>query len=471
MHSNWRDEQAWKDAGLRMTGSGDEACKIFDAALTQYTGWYSIPQAHGGLDACVAALSSQFPHFAMGRAMATALQLVSTASSPQRDPTLLAGVSHLETLLASADSSAGSDAGLTPRERLHCRAVVQLGKGNMYAACRLWEDVLVDHPTDMLALKLAHDCYFYLGRQREMRDSVARVLPAWRPSEPLYGYVLGQQAFGLLENRDYEQAAAYAKQGLDINPLDGWSSHSLAHVYEMTGRHHEGLRFMADTEHQWTFCNMLAGHNYWHTALFHIEKGQHEEALTVFDDKLKSYLSSGQLLDIIDSSSLLYRLQLEGVEVGARWQRLMGHCLPHLDDHATAFNDLHLLMACLGSGNPEYLSKATSSLAEYYEDGDSESWRISKELGQPLVDALVAFDVGDYAKAASTLLQLRYEIVRIGGSDAQRDLFSQLLVHSCIRSPQHVKYARWLLNERAALKHGSPLTDRLMARLALATLD
>lgn len=50
----------------------------------------------------------------------------------------------------------------------------------------MWEDILVDHPTDMLALKFSHDSYFYMGAQVAMRDSVARVLPYWKPHIPLY---------------------------------------------------------------------------------------------------------------------------------------------------------------------------------------------------------------------------------------------------------------------------------------------
>ena len=55
-------------------------------------------------------------------------------------------------------------------------------------ACDVWEDILVDHPTDMLALKFAHDGYFYLGAKTRMRDSVARVLPHWKPHVPLSRY-------------------------------------------------------------------------------------------------------------------------------------------------------------------------------------------------------------------------------------------------------------------------------------------
>jgi hypothetical protein len=37
------------------------------------------------------------------------------------------------------------------------------------------EEILIDHPRDLMALKFAHDVYFYLGNSAQIRDSVARV--------------------------------------------------------------------------------------------------------------------------------------------------------------------------------------------------------------------------------------------------------------------------------------------------------
>lgn len=37
----------------------------------------------------------------------------------------------------------------------------------MSAACLILEDILKKYPTDMLAIKVTHDCYFYLGRNNE----------------------------------------------------------------------------------------------------------------------------------------------------------------------------------------------------------------------------------------------------------------------------------------------------------------
>ena len=57
----------------------------------------------------------------------------------------------------------------------------------MVEACNIWEDILMDNPKDILAMKFAHDSYFYLGMSAQMRDSIARTFPIWDKSMPLYG--------------------------------------------------------------------------------------------------------------------------------------------------------------------------------------------------------------------------------------------------------------------------------------------
>lgn len=59
----------------------------------------------------------------------------------------------------------------------------------MSDACTVWEDILMDDPYDILALKFAHDTYFYLGYSQPMRDSLGRVFNQWKNGMPLYGSV------------------------------------------------------------------------------------------------------------------------------------------------------------------------------------------------------------------------------------------------------------------------------------------
>ncbi|XP_066270383.1 tetratricopeptide repeat protein 38-like [Branchiostoma lanceolatum] len=212
---------------------------------------------------------------------------------------------------------------------------------------------------------------------------------------------------------------------------------------------------------------MLACHNYWHWAVYHIEKGEYTAALDIYDNEcgVRSK-GSGPLLDIVDSCSLLYRLNMEGVDVGSRWEDLYETCRPHADDHILIFNDLHVLMSCLGAKQDEAAKKLVNALKSFVSEHQGTQSDIAKKFGVAMCEAFLAYDKGDFAKAVDLLAPVRYQVVTIGGSNAQRDLFNLFLIHAAIKSSEkrHHRLARNLLLERKALKKSAPMTDRLIAK-------
>uniref|UniRef100_A0A3Q2NYU5 Tetratricopeptide repeat protein 38 n=1 Tax=Fundulus heteroclitus TaxID=8078 RepID=A0A3Q2NYU5_FUNHE len=465
MGSSFRDCQAWKDEALPLTTSSNEACKLYDAILTQYVKWRN-DDTLGGIEGCMSAIQTADPNFVMGHVISTGLELVATTSSPRLDGRLAGAVKRTVELASSQD--------ISPREKLHVKAVELFSHGNFPKACEVWEDILLDHPTDMLALKFAHDSYFYMGAQVPMRDSVARVLPHWKPHMPLFSYLKGQYSFGLLETRFYDQALKVALEGLTLTPDDAWSVHSVAHVYEMKAEVDKGLKFMESREKDWQRSDMLASHNYWHWALYFIEGEQYEAALEIYDSQVfKRCKASGAMLDIVDACSMLYRLEMEGVCVKDRWRELLQVTRPHTDDHVTLFNDLHFLMVSLGANETAASRRLLEGLQDLAkEPGDNHQHQLAQRLGVPMCNAMTEYQQGNYSQAVALLYPLRYNMVDIGGSDAQRDLFNQLLVHAAMKSDnkKHQKLARCLLVERDAVRPNSPLTLRLMQK-ALALHD
>ncbi|KAM5287860.1 tetratricopeptide repeat protein 38-like [Ctenodactylus gundi] len=460
-----RDCQAWKDAGLPLSTASNEACKLFDAILTQYVKWTN-DKSLGGIEGCLSKLKAADPNFAMGHAISNGLVLVGAGSSVSLDKELDLAVKTMVDISKTQP--------LTPREQLHVSAVETFAQGNFPKACDLWEEILRDHPTDMLALKFAHSTYFHLGYQEQMRDSVARVYPFWKPHLPLSSYVKGIYSFGLMETNFYDQAEKLAKEALSINPTDAWSVHTMAHIHEMRAEVKAGLEFMQRTETHWKDGDMLAGHNYWHWALYLIEKGEYEAALTIYDEHILPRLqASGSMLDIVDSCSMLYRLQMEGVSVSQRWQDVLPITRPHSRDHVLLFNDAHFLMASLGAGDHATTRELLTSLQEVSESpGENCQHLLAREVGLPLCQALVEAESGNPDCALELLLPIRYRIVQLGGSNAQRDVFNQLLLHAALNctSSVHRNVARSLLMERDALKPNSPLTERLIGKAAATHL-
>lgn len=56
----------------------------------------------------------------------------------------------------------------------------------MRAATDIWEDILAEYPTDLMAIKFAHEGYFFMGDAKGKRDSVQAVLPKQKGTEPCY---------------------------------------------------------------------------------------------------------------------------------------------------------------------------------------------------------------------------------------------------------------------------------------------
>uniref|UniRef100_A0A8D1J130 Tetratricopeptide repeat protein 38 n=1 Tax=Sus scrofa TaxID=9823 RepID=A0A8D1J130_PIG len=444
--------QAWKDTGLPLSTTSNEACKLFDATLTQYVKWTN-DQSLGGIEGCLSKLKAADPTFAMGHAIANGLVLIGTGNSVRLDRELDLAMAKMVEISKTQP--------LTQREQLHVAAVETFAKGNFPKACDLWEQILQDHPTDMLALKFSHDAYFYLGYQEQMRDSVARVYPFWTPDIPLSSYVKGIYSFGLMETNFYDRAEKLAKEALSIDPTDAWSVHTIAHIHEMKAEVQDGLEFMQHSETHWKESDMLACHNYWHWALYLIEK------------ILPSLRASGAMLDVVDSCSMLYRLQMEGVSVGERWQDVLAVTRKHSRDHILLFNDAHFLMASLGARDPQTTQELLTTLQDASESpGENCQHLLARDVGLPLCQALVEAQNGNPDRVVELLLPIRYRLVQIGGSNAQRDVFNQLLIHAALNcsSGVHKNVARSLLMERDALKPNSPLTARLIRKAAAVHL-
>ncbi|KAG9462075.1 hypothetical protein GDO78_014952 [Eleutherodactylus coqui] len=124
-------------------------------------------------------------------------------------------------------------------------------------------------------------------------------------------------------------------------------------------------------------------------------------------------------------------------------------------------------MSSLGAKDHEMTAQLLQPLKELSEfPGENYQHSLIGELGRPLSQALVEFDSGNYDKVVELMYPIRYKIVNIGGSNAQRDVFNQVLIRAAINSntKSHNNLARSLLIERDVLRPNSPMTERLMRK-------
>jgi tetratricopeptide (TPR) repeat protein len=360
---------------------------------------------------------------------------------------------------------------LNAREAAHAAAIAAWLEGRWRGAARVLDELLIRWPTDMLALVMGHVLDFFTGDARNLRDRVGRSLPSFDPDDPRAAFAKGLQAFGLEESGDYARAEAVGLEALERHPDDVWALHAVVHTYEMRGMVDTGISVMRAREPDWGGANLFRVHNWWHLALYLLEAGQYDDALTIYDAEVHNERSGGVSLEMLDASALLWRITLDGMETGDRYSALASAWEGQVfDEPWYVFNDLHAVIAYCGAGRTEDARAIIDRLERYVASTDDEpgtNHAMTAEIGVPASRAIVAFTEGDDDDVLAELLPIRRRFHHFGGSHAQRDILQRTLTEAAIRSDQ-LDLARALLDERLSLRdtsvYGSLARARVLAR-------
>jgi hypothetical protein len=326
------------------------------------------------------------------------------------------------------------DAGATRRERRYIAALGHYLAGYPARAIAEMEAVLDTHPQDALAMKLSHAIRFVLGDAAGMLASVERVLPSYDVSHPARGYAMGCLSFALEETGAYSHAIIAGHGALALAPDDAWGLHAVTHVHDMTAQSRKGLGWLDAHENAWAHCNNFRFHVWWHKALLHLDLREVETVFDLYDHKIRSE-KTDDYRDISNATSLLMRLELEGVCVGDRWDELADLAETHTDDGSLVFADLHYLMPLLQTGR----RAASVALADTAQARASDAGDIARGYATPgcaAISGLCAFAEGDHRTAFDGLLTAWPHMSRAGGSHAQRDVFERITIDAGIRAGQ-----------------------------------
>ncbi len=339
------------------------------------------------------------------------------------------------------------------RETFHLSAIGQWIAGDWHGASRTLDELLSLYPRDILALSVGHQLDFFLGEAGNLRDRVTRALPHWDPDHHLYGYLLGMQAFGLEECGQYEAAEQAGRAAIAHHADDVWAIHAVGHTYEMRGLFEEGIDFLDSQSASWTTSNFLKVHTSWHRAIFALERHDYGTALAICDETLSCDQSLRTALEMADAGSLLWRLHLDEVDVGSRWEPLADAWAAKDPTCWYVFNDLHAILALVGTGRQ---AEAETIVARMETAARSPERLVSNGLamasaGLPVAQALTAFGRGNYGQVVSIMAPVRHQLSIFGGSHAQRDVFQRTLLVAARRAGQ-TQFAKNLCDERLTLR-------------------
>jgi tetratricopeptide (TPR) repeat protein len=427
--------------GLPVSTRSDAAAAAFDRTLRSYAGNRVDVSDHLG-----AALAAD-PEFALAHCTKGYLMMLMYKSA------VIPKVKEAERV---AQGFAG---GATRREQTHIRALGAWSSDDLERALALWEEILAAHPTDVLALRLAHFTYFWLGRREEMRASMERVAPRWSEGLGSYPLMLSCLAFGREECGEYAGAERAGRRAVELDPTDGWGAHAVAHVCEMQGRPNDGIEWLAGLEHHWDGLNNFVHHLWWHRAMFHLERREPQVALELYDRRFRNLASPlvsrlpDLYIDIQNAASMLFRLERQGVDVGERWQEIAGHAEARIGDCLSAFTLPHWMMALAAAGRDAAARRLLEAM-DAYAGGGGTTARVVAEVARPVCEAVLAHRRGEHARALELMAPRLDDLEQLGGSHAQRDVLVQLCLDAAVKAGR-ADAARAVL-EREAARHPVP---------------
>ena len=428
--------------GHHLSGATEAAVAAYDQAVRAFN------LVHGDAPGLFDAARQAAPDFAMaylGKAWVYALA---------NDPGLM---TQAKELVETARPLT-----LNEREQAHLAALSHLVEGSRAAAVAVLDRHLMRSPFDLVAHQGAAISDGVLGRFHWVRDRSARALPFWSKDQPGYGTLLAMHGFGLEEAGDYTRAEDESRAAAELEPLSFWPHHTVAHVMEMTGRPEDGLGWMAAREALWsTPGHMNQVHIWWHKALFHLELGQYDAALALYDGPMRA-TQRPVALSLTNATALLWRLDTLGCDIGGRWRDLAALWENHADGKCLVFTDIHAAMAELRSGREALVERRLKAMRETAAGG-LEAAGLYRTVGIPVVEGLAAFHRGAYAEAVELLLPVRFDLWQIGGSHAQRDVVDWTLTEAAVRAGQR-DVALSLAHERLGTRPRSAPNRRFLHR-------
>lgn len=405
--------------GQAITVASDEAARAFDHVIDGFLKY----RFDAGLR--LKAFRTADPTAPLGQVMAGYFAMM--AYDRGTVPRALSSLATAEALQAN------------PRERAHMAALREWAEGRPEGALAVWEQIIAEHPHDLLAFRLHHFSAFWMGEPGRMLAAVERILPRWSDTIPNFGSVLACRCFAHEECGDYLIAEQAGRQAVALDQGDLWAAHGVAHVLEMQGRRTEGLDWIRTLEPHWDGGNNLMHHLWWHQAMFHMERREFGAVLDLYDRRFRnlgSPVTQAQpdlYIDMQNAASMLFRLGLRGLDVGDRWTELADKAEARIGDTLSAFTQPHWMMALVATGRDAAAARLVDALAEAGR-ANSHHAAILRDAALPACRAVALHGAGRFAEAVAALRPALGSLHRLGGSHAQQDVLEQLFLDSAMKA-------------------------------------
>ena len=353
---------------------------------------------------------------------------------------------------------------LPERERRHAEIVCLVFHGESMAALDAVREHASAYPRDAVPLSFALGVYglFGFGGFKDFRERQVELLATVAPA---YGrddwWFLASYGWALVEAGRSDAGIPMLDRALTLRPDNANAAHGRAHGFYEQGAADEGEAFIEAWLPGYDRGAILHAHLAWHQALFALQRGEAERAGAIYEDSIRPAVSQTlPMFTMIDCASFLLRASIAGCDVDAQsWEELLRFIEERFPQPGIPFVNTHLAMAYAGVEDREAIESLEQGVATLLDEGKQPSGSVVADL----CSGIGAYCSGRYRDAAKVFRRAIPELARLGGSNAQRDVYIDLAVSANVRAGDF-EAAREVAKQRWTRRAGH-LDDAWLDRL------
>jgi hypothetical protein len=351
----------------------------------------------------------------------------------------------------------------TERERSHVETLALAVEGQIPAALAAALAHLETAPRDALVMSLPLGAFGLFAFSGMAGHDQARVDLCERHAHH-YGddwWFLTYHGWSLTENGELARGRAMTERAFGLRRANANAVHSLLHAMFEDGSLAEADALVTEWIPGYDRSGILHGHISWHQALGALEQSDAAKALAIYADVLKPAVTSAPPINVIsDGASLLWRLSAYGHDVPHElWTEADAFAQRAFPKSSIPFADVHMALFAAATHNSAALEQRLGVIEQRLSEGKLAAGPVVPKICR----AMHAFADADYQGCIRHLAPVLDDVVRIGGSHAQREIIEDTFIVALMGGGELAR-ARTLLDQRLH-RRPSPRDARWMAAI------
>ena len=335
----------------------------------------------------------------------------------------------------------------TARERSHVEVLALTTEGQSARALEMALGHLDSWPRDALILSLPLGAFGLFAFSGMADHDQARVDLCERHARH-YGddwWFLTYLGWSHTENGSVATGRQITERAFDRRRENAHALHALAHAMFEDGSTEDAEALISGWLPSYDHSGLMYGHVAWHQALLALEQGDTGKAGRIYFERIQPRVTQAAPLNAMtDGVSLLWRLQASGHPVpDDAWRDLADYAERRFPRAGNPFIDVHMAMLAAMTGNWTALEARTADLEARRASGRLPAGSVVTDI----CHAARAFAEQDFPACARILQPVTADVVRIGGSHAQREMIEDTLLIALMKSGEAAR-ARDLLDRR-----------------------